>query len=88
LFVSLAWLPKATVQAAIGSLALDNSKALPEEREDKFSMITNGEKVLTIAVLSILITAPIGAIAIRLTAGKLLPKTSKDTDDSSKPKEV
>lgn len=88
LFVSLAWLPKATVQAAIGSLALDNSKALPIERDDRSTMITNGEKVLTIAVLSILITAPIGAIAIRLTSDKLLSKPLKDDDDSSKPKEV
>ena len=56
-FVALAWLPKATVQAALGPLALDNAKAL--DRDDKDDMIRYGDIVLTIAVLVILITAPI-----------------------------
>ena len=60
-FVALAWLPKATVQAALGPLALDNAKTL--DRDDKDDMIRYGDIVLTIAVLVILITAPIGAIA-------------------------
>ncbi|XP_042856263.1 sodium/hydrogen exchanger 9B2-like isoform X4 [Penaeus japonicus] len=78
MFVALAWLPKATVQAAIGSQALDfaqKSEAGPE-------IIRLGEQVLTITVLVILITAPLGAAAIMLSAPKLLTKgKTKDTLD-------
>ncbi|HBR03873.1 MAG TPA: potassium transporter [Ruminiclostridium sp.] len=59
LFCSLAYLPKATVQAAIGSIPLANG-------------IKAGNTILTVAVLSIMITAPIGAIAIDNTYRKLL----------------
>lgn len=55
----IAYLPKATVQAAIGSIPL--SMGLP-----------CGHIVLMVAVLSILITAPMGAIGMDLTYNKLL----------------
>lgn len=59
LFCIIAYLPKATVQAAIG--------AVP------FSLgVVSGDVILAIAVLSILITAPLGAIGINLTAKRLL----------------
>lgn len=50
-FCLLAYIPKATVQAAIGAIPLSMGLA-------------GGQQVLTVAVLSILITAPLGAIAI------------------------
>lgn len=59
LFCVIAYLPKATVQAAIGSVPL--SMGLP-----------CGQLVLSVAVLAILITAPLGAIGIDCTAGRLL----------------
>lgn len=58
-FTMFAYLPKATVQASIGSIPL----ALG---------ISNGETMLTLAVLAILITAPLGAFFIDLTKNKLL----------------
>lgn len=58
-FCVLAYLPKATVQAAIGGVPL--AMGLP-----------CGELVLSVAVLSILITAPLGALAIDATAERLL----------------
>ncbi|MFI3264675.1 MAG: cation:proton antiporter [Rikenellaceae bacterium] len=61
LFCMIAYTPKATVQAAIGSLPL--AMGLP-----------CGEIVLTIAVLSILITAPIGAFGIDTTYNRLLSR--------------
>ncbi|XP_071508916.1 sodium/hydrogen exchanger 9B2-like [Diadema antillarum] len=67
-FISLAWLPKATVQAAIGSVALDTAR----ERGAGEEFETYGIQLLTVAVLSILITAPLGAIAISLTGPLLL----------------
>ena len=58
-FCVLAYLPKATVQAAIGGVPL--AMGLP-----------CGELVLSVAVLSILLTAPLGALAIDTTAERLL----------------
>ncbi|XP_071953429.1 sodium/hydrogen exchanger 9B2-like [Antedon mediterranea] len=67
-FVAIAWLPKATVQAAIGSVALDTAR----ERGAEEHLEDLGRQILTIAVLVILLTAPIGAILIMLTGPKLL----------------
>jgi NhaP-type Na+/H+ or K+/H+ antiporter len=67
LFVALAWLPKATVQAAVGPVALD----LARGRSDP-ATVAMATTVLTIAVLSILITAPLGALLIAVTGPKLL----------------
>lgn len=61
LFCIIAYLPKATVQAAIGSVPLSLGLAC-------------GKIVLSAAVLAILITAPLGALAIDLTYKKLLVK--------------
>ena len=61
LFCMIAYCPKATVQAAIGSIPL--SMGLP-----------SGILILTVAVLSILITAPLGAFAIDISYKKLLKK--------------
>lgn len=59
LFISIAYIPKATVQAAIGAIPLSLG-------------LDAGYLMLTIAVLAILITAPLGAIGIDLLAPRLL----------------
>ena len=64
LFCMIAYLPKATVQAAIGSVPL----ALG---------LSCGQIVLSVAVLAILITAPMGAIGMDLTYKRLLRKTAQ-----------
>ncbi|XP_018012556.2 sodium/hydrogen exchanger 9B2 [Hyalella azteca] len=69
-FVALAWLPKATIQAAIGSTALDYAVRIGAGEHE----IALAKQVLTIAVLVILITAPIGAIAIMTSAPRLLQR--------------
>ena len=61
IFCMAAYTPKATVQAAIGAVPLAMGLAC-------------GQKVLTIAVLSILITAPFGAVCIDKLYQKLLEK--------------
>ncbi len=78
LFVAIAWLPKATVQAAIGGIALDNAKNLPEDHESREEYERLGSMILTIAVLVILITAPIGAIGIMLSGPKLLKREEEN----------
>ena len=57
LFIVLSYLPKATVQASIGAIALTEGLAC-------------GDIVLTFAVVSILFTAPMGAILIDNTYKK------------------
>lgn len=61
LFAMLAYTPKATVQAAIGGIPLALGFAC-------------GDTVLTVAVLAIVITAPLGAFAIDLSYKKWLSK--------------
>ena len=61
LFCVIAYLPKATVQAAIGATPL--AMGLP-----------CGNLVLSVAVLAILLTAPLGAIGVDATADRMLQK--------------
>ena len=61
LFAMVAYTPKATVQAAIGGIPLALGLAC-------------GDTVLTVAVLAIVFTAPLGAFAIDLSYKKLLNK--------------
>ncbi|XP_064597587.1 sodium/hydrogen exchanger 9B2-like [Liolophura sinensis] len=82
-FVPFAWLPKATVQAAIGSVALD----MALEKEASEEVVEYGRLVLTMAVLIILITAPIGAIAIAVSGPKLLHRTEIEAEVSAEPEE-
>ena len=59
----IGYMPKATVQAAIGAIPLSMGFAC-------------GQTVLTAAVLAILITAPIGAFLIDIFYKKLLDNSS------------
>ena len=64
LFTILAYTPKATVQAAIGSVALANG-------------LNSGQAILSVAVLGIVITAPLGAIFIDRTYKSFLKQANK-----------
>jgi len=59
LFCVIAYIPKATVQAAMGAVPLSMG-------------VESGDIILAVAVLSVLITAPLGAIGIHYSAEKLL----------------
>ncbi|HHX6348269.1 TPA: cation:proton antiporter [Pseudomonas aeruginosa] len=61
IFCMIAYLPKATVQAAIGSIPLSMG-------------LSGGEAILAVAILAILLTAPLGALGIELTYKRLLKK--------------
>lgn len=60
-FTSFAYLPKATVQAAIGPVALSMG-------------LNSGNLILSVSVIAILLTAPLGAILTDKTYKKLLKK--------------
>ena len=59
LFCMIAYIPKATVQAALGGVALSYKLA-------------EGQQILAIAVVSILLTAPLGLFGIRFFGPRLL----------------
>ena len=61
LFCAISYLPKATVQAAIGSVPLTAGLGC-------------GKMILSVAVLAILITAPLGALGMDLTYKNLLAR--------------
>ncbi|MYM80310.1 hypothetical protein GSE42_20590 [Acinetobacter baumannii] len=61
LFCMIAYLPKATVQAAIGAIPLAMG-------------LGSGETILAVAVLAIILTAPLGALGIELSYKRLLQK--------------
>ena len=61
-FTSFAYLPKATVQAAIGPVALSMG-------------LNSGNLILSVSVIAILLTAPLGAILTDKTYKKLLKKS-------------
>lgn len=80
IFIALSYLPKATVQASIGGIALTEGLAC-------------GKTVLTAAVIAIIVTAPIGALLMDALYKKLLeppyfadmefPKQSSNSDGQS-----
>ena len=72
--MGFAWTPKATVQAAVGSMVLDRAR-----EENLVEYIPYGIKSLTASVLSIIITAPMGAILINSLGRKWLTKADRDT---------
>jgi NhaP-type Na+/H+ or K+/H+ antiporter len=61
LFCVISYIPKATVQAAIGAVPLEMG-------------VKSGDVILAVAVLSILLTAPLGAIGIMATGDRWLEK--------------
>ena len=113
--MAFAWLPKATVQAALGPIFLDNvlkqsqsfwvdvtgdvccdedwidgtemaecSSVMPGDWISTKAEWTGwGENILTLAVLSILITAPLGAISILALGPKLLEADPTKAEDNS-----
>jgi len=71
LFINIAWLPKATVQAALAPVALENARNLGKPHDVECATL-----LVSIAVISILLTAPLGAFGIQIFGPRLLPKAS------------
>ena len=79
LFVAVAYSPKATVQAAIGSAPLLAMRSAGMDTSP-------GELILAVAVLSIIFTAPLGAFFINLLGRsvlKIAPESQSDAYDAA-----
>ncbi|XP_028347942.1 sodium/hydrogen exchanger 9B1 isoform X3 [Physeter macrocephalus] len=68
IFIALSWMPKATVQAVLGPLALERARISAPHLEPY------SKDVMTIAFLAILITAPNGALIIGILGPKVLTR--------------
>ncbi|XP_075212514.1 sodium/hydrogen exchanger 9B2-like [Lycorma delicatula] len=71
IFVAISWMAKASVQAALGPVALDNTDQAKDPVSYHYANI-----VLMMCILSIILTAPLGAIIATLSGTKLLKKTT------------
>ncbi|XP_012785008.2 sodium/hydrogen exchanger 9B1 isoform X1 [Ochotona princeps] len=68
IFIALSWMPKATVQAVLGPLALEAARLTAPHLE------AYSKDVMTVAFLAILITAPNGALFIGILGPKILAR--------------
>ena len=77
--MAFAWIPKATVQAALGGLALKEAGKISDDaaREEYEEY---GNAMLTTAVFAIVITAPLGAIMINTLGTKWLEYDGDDPE--------
>ncbi|CAH2008989.1 unnamed protein product [Acanthoscelides obtectus] len=71
-FVSIAWMCKAIVQAALGPVALS---LVPQDTKDHEA----AEKILMTCILSIILTAPTGALLLTVLGPHLLTKAKMPT---------
>merc|ERR1711937_767926 len=84
IFSAVSWCPKATVQAALATAALDyitmqiEQGVFMESDPDVVQFLKNAQVILTTAILSIIMTAPLFAVLMTTLAPKLL-------DDDSEP---
>ncbi|XP_056659106.1 sodium/hydrogen exchanger 9B1 isoform X3 [Monodelphis domestica] len=78
IFVALSWIPKATVQAVLGPLALETTRSLNTPHLEAYA-----KTVMTMAFLGILITAPNGALLIGLLGPSILSKEEIVNDSSA-----
>jgi NhaP-type Na+/H+ or K+/H+ antiporter len=79
MFMGFSWIPKATVQAAIGGIVLETALS---NSPDADSLIPYGETILTTAVLSVVLTAPLGAILTNTLGPMWLAKKKPEVSDA------
>ncbi|CAI6355832.1 unnamed protein product [Macrosiphum euphorbiae] len=72
LFISLSWMAKASVQAALGPAVLEIAK---EDQDREYS-----QTIVMVCIISILLTAPAGAIIVSLSGPKLLTKAKPSNE--------
>ncbi|MCF7816447.1 MAG: cation:proton antiporter [Kiritimatiellales bacterium] len=75
LFAVVSYWPKATVQAAMGAVPLMAMQAGGMQT-------TPGDTILAVAVMSIVLTAPLGALAIKLEGERVLTSTAGSSPDA------
>ncbi|XP_037956938.1 sodium/hydrogen exchanger 9B1-like isoform X1 [Teleopsis dalmanni] len=77
-YITISGFPKATVQAALGPIALDLARSLNSDQEN----LSLASQVLIISVIAIIFTAPLGAILMLRLAPIWLKRGEDDSFDS------
>jgi NhaP-type Na+/H+ or K+/H+ antiporter len=81
-FIALVWVPKATVQAALCSFPLMLAKdMIPLDSKDYEQYMIWGNEILSTAILSIVVTAPLGLIVIQYLGPRWLTKDKPEECD-------
>lgn len=81
-FIGLSWIPKATVQAALGSAPLDLIREKIDHDDPDFDKWEQwGKDILVTAVVSILLTAPIGLVCINKLGPRWLSQDAVQGDE-------
>ncbi|CAG7835848.1 unnamed protein product [Allacma fusca] len=75
-FCAMCWIPKATVQATLAPLVISEFETSKNKH-----LIANSKSVVLLAVLGILITAPLGSILISICGKRLLRKATDVPDE-------
>ncbi len=75
-YIAISSIPKATVQAALGPVALDLAKELKSVENYDFA-----KTVLIMSVLAIILTAPLGAVVMIKLAPRWLKKDNSSEND-------
>ncbi|XP_076377878.1 sodium/hydrogen exchanger 9B1 [Megalopta genalis] len=76
LFVVMCWLPKGTLQAALGPMAYERLREKPDHEDVQMAL-----EVMRISVITVLFLAPVGTIAIMATGPLLLNQTAVEEDE-------
>uniref|UniRef100_A0A0G4HC41 Cation/H+ exchanger transmembrane domain-containing protein n=1 Tax=Chromera velia CCMP2878 TaxID=1169474 RepID=A0A0G4HC41_9ALVE len=86
-FVALSWMPKATVQAALATAPLDQILSIYDETDpNRDQWIRWGEQILTTAIFSVILTAPIGLLIVSFVGQKMLNKDFQTREPQPTPK--
>lgn len=84
LFIAVAWLPKATVQAALCFIPLNLvSQSIPTDHKFYGDYMTWSKNISSIAMISICITAPLGLLSINYFGKRWLSKSQGDAIPTS-----
>ena len=71
-FIAIAWIPKATVQAAMCSVPLTLFKSKMKGEENYDQLLCWGNQILSTAILSICLTAPVGMLFVNHLGPRIL----------------
>ena len=77
-FISVSWVPKATVQAALCGLPISYVKGRMSENDEYMQLLMWTEQMAVTAILAILITAPIGLLSIQFLGTRLLSRKEQN----------
>ena len=81
-FIAVAWIPKATVQAALSTIPFS---LVQERMATNETLVLHTRQIMTTGILAILVTAPLGLIAIQFLGPRLLSRQEPSDEQQKNP---